>query len=384
MSDSKKYILDYDGLKVITDNVAKRCVPANGFDAKINNTIYRVMRSFGTEFIQYAQSFQDLPPIGTSGMLYLVMKRPGDYIVYSFENNKYVQVGASTFKKDFEPDVALNINSTNMVTNAAITKELNKKYTKTGMVAEPIANSDELVESKGIKAKLDLLANKADFNLMNKYDLRKIFYTEYVNGAYLRIYLRFYNKDLLVDLANSGSYKPAIHKFSFGELTYSNYDSQDAIITDSVSTIPVRWRGTNSTYYNSTMRIGHRIDVGTSYSTYPSNHISRLFSNDSNWLRLGDLTDGNFWLEITFTSKIPVELLMDTTLTFNELMATRGDANYSYNRVLVHDAVYVTTEVSADAVHWYVWQDDQRMYDATAVEEGTTAGEGTYSIPIFR
>lgn len=381
MSGPTKYMLDYDGLKVITDNVAERCVPKNGFDAKINNTIYRVMRSFGTEFIQYAQSFQDLPPIGTSGILYMVMKRPGDYIVYSFENNKYVQVGASTFKKDFDPDTTLNINSTNMVTNAAITTELNKKYTKTGMVAEPIDNSDELVESKGIKAKLDLLANTADFNLMNKYDLRKIFYTEYANGAYLKVYLRFYNKDLLVDLANSGSYKPAIHKLSLGKLTYSSYNSQDAIITDSVSTIPITWRGTDNKSYSSTMRIGHRINISS--SDY-SNYISRLFGDDGNWLRLGNLTDGNFWLEITFTSKIPVELLMDATLTFNELMATAGSSYYSHNRTLVHDAVYVTTEVSADAVQWYVWQDDQHMYDATAVEEGTTTGEGTYSIPIFR
>ena len=381
MSEPKKYMLDYDGLKVIIDNVAERCVPKNGFDAKINNTIYRVMRSFGTEFIQYAQSFQDLPPIGTSGILYMVMKRPGDYIVYSFENNKYVQVGASTFKRDFDPDTTLNINSTNMVTNAAITKELNKKYTKTGMVAEPIANSDELVESKGIKAKLDLLANTADFNLMNKYDLRKIFYTEYANGAYLKVYLRFYNKDLLVDLANSGSYKPAMHKLSLGKLTYSSYNSQDAIIADSVSTIPITWRGTDNKSYSSTMRIGHRINI--SNSDY-SNYISRLFGDDGNWLRLGNLTDGNFWLEITFTSKIPVELLMDATLTFNELMATAGSSYYSHNRTLVHDAVYITTEVSADAVQWYVWQDDQHMYDATAVEEGTTTGEGTYSIPIFR
>ena len=381
MSGPTKYMLDYDGLKVITDNVAERCVPKNGFDAKINNTIYRVMRSFGTEFIQYAQSFQDLPPIGTSGILYMVMKRPGDYIVYSFENNKYVQVGASTFKRDFDPDTTLNINSTNMVTNAAITAELNKKYTKTGMVAEPINNSDELVESKGIKAKLDLLANTADFNLMNKYDLRKIFYTEYANGAYLKVYLRFYNKDLLVDLANSGSYKPAIHKLSLGKLTYSSYNSQDAIITDSVSTIPITWRGTDNKSYSSTMRIGHRINI--SNSDY-SNYISWLFGDAGNWLRLGNLTDGNFWLEITFTSKIPVELLMDATLTFNELMATAGSSYYSHNRTLVHDAVYVTTEVSADAVHWYVWQDDQRMYDATAVEEGSTTGEGTYNIPIFR
>lgn len=216
---------------------------------------------------------------------------------------------------------------------------------------------------------------------MNKYDLRKIFYTEYANGAYLKVYLRFYNKDLLVDLANSGSYKPAIHKLSLGKLTYSSYNSQDAIITDSVSTIPITWRGTDNKSYSSTMRIGHRINISS--SDY-SNYISRLFGDDGNWLRLGNLTDGNFWLEITFTSKIPVELLMDATLTFNELMATAGSSYYSHNRTLVHDAVYVTTEVSADAVQWYVWQDDQHMYDATAVEEGTTTGEGTYSIPIFR
>ena len=384
MGNVTKYMLDYDGLKVITDNIAKRCVSKTGFDAKINNTIHRVMRSFNTEFIQYATSFEDLPQIGTSGILYMVMKRPGDYIVYSFEDNKYVQVGASTFKRDFDPDVALDITSTNMVTNAAITSELNKKYTKTGMVSTPVDNSNELVESSGVKSALDLKANTADFSLMDKYDLRKIFYTEYTNGAYLRVYLRFYNKDLLVNLSTSGEYKPAIHCLDLGSLAYSSYSSQDAIITDTVSTIPVTWRGTNNANYRSVIRIGHKVSVGSTTWSHPSNHMADLFSKSAYWLRLGDLKDGNFWLEITFIDKVPVELLMEATLTLNELMATNYYNGYNYNRTLVHDAVYVTTEVSSDNVHWYVWRDDQHMYDAEAVSEGTHTGEGTYSIPIFR
>lgn len=384
MSDTTQYMLDYDGLKIITDNVAKRCVPLTGFEAKINNTIQRVMRSFGIDFIQYATSFEDLPDVGTQGILYMVMKRPGDYVVYSFEDDKYVQVGASTFKKDFDPDTELNANSTNMVTNAAITTELNKKYTKTGMVSIPTDNSNELVESAGIKSVLDLKANIVDFSLMNKYDLRKIFYTEYVDGAYLRVYVRFYNKDLLVDLATSGSYKPAIHNLNLGNLSYSSYNSKNVTISDSVSSVPVTWSGSGSSY-NSILRISHRVSVGTNSSA--NGYISKLFSTGNSWLRLANLTDGNLFLEITFTDKIPVELLMNSTLTFNELMSTVENDNY-YNsnsrHELVHNAVYITTEVSADAVHWNIWRDDQQMYNATAVADGTLAGEGTFSIPVFR
>ena len=36
MSETTKYMLDYDGLKVIANNVVKNCVPLTGFDAKIN------------------------------------------------------------------------------------------------------------------------------------------------------------------------------------------------------------------------------------------------------------------------------------------------------------------------------------------------------------
>lgn len=381
MSDTTQYMLDYDGLKIITDKVAQRCVPLTGFEAKINNTIQRVMRSFDIEFIQYATSFEDLPEIGTQGVLYMVMKRPGDYVVYSFEDNKYVQVGASTFKKDFDPDTELNANSTNMVTNAAITTELNKKYTKTGMVSTPTDNSNELVESAGIKSVLDLKANSADFSLMNKYDLRKIFYTEYTSGAYLRIYVRFYNKDLLVNLAESGSYKPAIHNLNLGNLTYYTYDNKESIISTNVSSIPVTWRGSNKSY-NSIVRIGHAVNIGTNSAS--TNHISKLFDENSKWLRLDRLTDGNLFLEITFTDKIPVELLMNSTLTFNELMAVGEGRNTSKRCELVHNAVYVTTEVSADGVQWNIWRDDQQMYNATAVEDGTLAGEGTFSIPVFR
>lgn len=381
MSNTTQYMLDYDGLKIITDNVVKRCVPLTGFEAKINNTIQRVMRSFDIDFIQYATSFEDLPVIGTQGILYMVMKRPGDYVVYSFEDNKYVQVGASTFKKDFDPDTELNANSTNMVTNAAITTELNKKYTKTGMVATPTENSNELVESAGIKSVLDLKANSADFSLMNKYDLRKIFYTEYTAGAYLRIYVRFYNKDLLVDLATSGNYKPAIHNLNLGNLAYYSYNRTEAIVSDSVSSVPVTWTGSGKSY-NSIVRIGHAVNVGTNSST--NGHITKLFSTANSWLRLANLTDGNLFLEITFTDKIPVELLMNSTLTFNELMATGENGTYGKRYELVHNAAYVTTEVSADAIHWNVWRDDQQMYSATAVEDGTLAGEGTFNIPVFR
>lgn len=381
MSDTTQYMLDYDGLKIITDKVVQRCVPLTGFEAKINNTIQRVMRSFDIEFIQYATSFEDLPEIGTQGVLYMVMKRPGDYVVYSFEDNKYVQVGASTFKKDFDPDTELNANSTNMVTNAAITTELNKKYTKTGMVSTPTDNSNELVESAGIKSVLDLKANAADFSLMNKYDLRKIFYTEYTAGAYLRMYVRFYNKDLLVDLATSGSYKPAIHNLNLGNLTYYTYDREESIVSANVSSIPVTWRGSGKSY-NSIIRIGYAVNISANSAS--NNHISKLFDENSEWLRLDRLTDGNLFLEITFTDKIPVELLMNSTLTFNELMAVGEGRNTSKRCELVHNAVYVTTEVSADAIHWNIWRDDQQMYSATAVEDGTLAGEGTFSIPVFR
>lgn len=382
MSDTTQYILDYDGLKIITDNVVQRCVPLTGFEAKINNTIQRVMRSFDIDFIQYATSLEDLPPIGTQGILYMVMKRPGDYVVYSFEDNKYVQVGASTFKKDFDPDVELNANSTNMVTNAAITTELNKKYTKTGMVSTPTDNSSELVESSGIKSTLDLKANASDFSLMNKYDLRKIFYTEYTNGAYLRVYIRFYNKDLLVNLAGSGNYKPAIHKLNLGNLTYQSFNAVGSTISNISSTVPITWRGPDSKYYHSTVRIGHRVNVGTDSSN--TGHITKLFSTTNRWLRLANLTDGNLFLEITFTDKIPVEVLMNTTLTFNELMATEESDIYSKRYELVHNSVYITTEVSTDAVHWNIWRDDQQMYNATAATDGALAGEGTFSIPVFR
>lgn len=381
MSDTTQYMLDYDGLKIITDKVVQRCVPLTGFEAKINNTIQRVMRSFDIEFIQYATSFEDLPEIGTQGVLYMVMKRPGDYVVYSFEDNKYVQVGASTFKKDFDPDTELNANSTNMVTNAAITTELDKKYTKTGMVSTPTDNSNELVESAGIKSVLDLKANSADFSIMNKYDLRKIFYTEYTSGAYLRMYVRFYNKDLLVDLATSGNYKPAIHNLNLGNLTYYTYDREESIVSANVSSIPVTWTGSGKSY-NSIVRIGHLVNVGPNSAS--TNHISKLFDANSKWLRLDRLTDGNLFLEITFTDKIPVELLMNSTLTFNELMAVGEASNTSKRCELVHNAVYVTTEVSADGVQWNIWRDDQQMYSATAVEDGNLAGEGTFSIPVFR
>lgn len=382
MSDTTQYILDYDGLKIITDNVVQRCVPLTGFEAKINNTIQRVMRSFDIDFIQYATSFEDLPTIGTQGILYLIMKRPGDYVIYSFEDNKYVQVGASTFKKDFDPDVELNANSTNMVTNAAITTELNKKYTKTGMVSTPTDNSSELVESSGIKSTLDLKANASDFSLMNKYDLRKIFYTEYTNGAYLRVYIRFYNKDLLVNLDNPSNFKPAIHKLSLGTLTYQSFNAVGSTISNIASTVPITWRGTDNKYYHSTVRIGHRVDVSANGEA--TNRISKLFAGNNYWFRLANLTDGNLFLEVTFTDKIPVELLMNTTLTFNELMASYESDIYGKSHELVHSATYITTEVSADGVQWNIWRDDQQMYNATAVEDGTLAGEGTFNIPVFR
>ena len=374
MSETTKYMLDYDGLKVITDNVVKNCVPLTGFDAKINNTIQRVMRSFNVEFIQYATSYENLPAIGVQGILYMVMKRPGDYVVYSFENNKYVQVGASTFKHDFDPDLALDANSTNMVTNAAITTALNSKYTKTGMVATPTADSDELVESAGIKAELDLKANVADFSLLDKYRLRKIFYTEYTNGAYLRVYVRFYNKDLI---ASNGTI--SMNNVTLGNLRVLSVDNENAIFNSNISTIPTVWYkpSASGARYNATIRISHPC----ASQSNSSRNIDRLLSIDKDtYYQFDRVTDGNLWFEITFTTKIPVETLMESTLSINEFLRT----GRSVNNTIVHDQVYITTEVSADNVHWNIWRDDQQQYDAVASTDAEITGRGTFTIPVFR
>ena len=71
---------------------------------------------------------------------------------------------------------------------------------------------------------------------------------------------------------------------------------------------------------------------------------------------------------------------MESTLYINEFLRSGS----SVNNTIVHDQVYITTEVSADNVHWNIWRDDQQQYDAVASTDTGITGRGTFTIPVFR
>ena len=91
------------------------------------------------------------------------------FVTYTYENNKYVQVGSSIFDTvdlhlEEITDQVLSLTSTNPISNKAFCDALRYKYAIADILATPANGYDNLVSSNGIKAAIDKLITWEDID----------------------------------------------------------------------------------------------------------------------------------------------------------------------------------------------------------------------------
>src|SRR5574344_680510 len=91
------------------------------------------------------------------------------YVTYTYENNKYVQVGSSIFDTadlhlEDITDQVLSLVSTNAISNKAFCDALRYKYSIANILATPVNDYDNIVSSKGIKTAIDRLITWEDID----------------------------------------------------------------------------------------------------------------------------------------------------------------------------------------------------------------------------
>src|SRR5574344_22941 len=91
------------------------------------------------------------------------------FVTYTYENNKYVQVGSSIFDtadlhlEDITDQVLSRV-STNAISNKAFCDALRYKYSIANILATPVNDYDNIVSSKGIKTAIDRLITWEDID----------------------------------------------------------------------------------------------------------------------------------------------------------------------------------------------------------------------------
>lgn len=91
------------------------------------------------------------------------------FVTYTYENNKYVQVGSSIFDTidlhlEEITDQVISLTSTNPISNKAFCDALRYKYSIANILATPVDDYDNIVSSKGIKAAIDKLITWEDID----------------------------------------------------------------------------------------------------------------------------------------------------------------------------------------------------------------------------
>lgn len=91
------------------------------------------------------------------------------FVTYTYENNKYVQVGSSIFDTadlhlEDITDQVLSLASTNAISNKAFCDALRYKYSIANILATPVNDYDNIVSSKGIKTAIDRLITWEDID----------------------------------------------------------------------------------------------------------------------------------------------------------------------------------------------------------------------------
>lgn len=91
------------------------------------------------------------------------------FVTYTYENNKYVQVGSSIFDTvdlhlEEITDQVISLTSTNPISNKAFCDALRYKYSIANILATPVNDYDNIVSSKGIKAAIDKLITWEDID----------------------------------------------------------------------------------------------------------------------------------------------------------------------------------------------------------------------------
>lgn len=91
------------------------------------------------------------------------------FVTYTYENNKYVQVGSSIFDTvdlhlEEITDQVLSLTSTNAISNKAFCDALRYKYDISNILATPANGYDNIVSSTGIKSAIDRLVTWEDID----------------------------------------------------------------------------------------------------------------------------------------------------------------------------------------------------------------------------
>lgn len=91
------------------------------------------------------------------------------FVTYTYENNKYVQVGSSIFDTidlhlEEITDQVLSLTSTNAISNKAFCDALRYKYSIANILATPANGYDNIVSSNGIKSAIDKLVTWEDID----------------------------------------------------------------------------------------------------------------------------------------------------------------------------------------------------------------------------
>lgn len=287
------------------------------------------------------------------------------FVTYTYENNKYVQVGSSIFDtSDLHleeiTDQVLSLTSTNAISNKAFCDALRYKYDIANILATPVNGYDNIVESKGIKEAIDKLITWEDIDCIpiTEDEIHDLFTTykpiTLEQANYYRIVIRGKKSD-------GANYLTKIFDTeTLTGLTFISRSEDGPSMSEKLSFV----EDDTGRYIPVTITCANKYNSSSQF--YPGN----LFDDASDGYYRTDTSDDDMVLTIDIKRKLSMSTLRK--LTFNCL------AGRPYqNTIPPVEKLYVSTYGSIGGVDYPTFRENV-IYTPNKV-----ANDGVYTIPLF-
>jgi hypothetical protein len=287
------------------------------------------------------------------------------FVTYTYENNKYVQVGSSIFDtSDLHleeiTDQVLSLTSTNAISNKAFCDALRYKYSIANILATPVNDYDNIVSSNGIKAAIDRLVTWEDIDCIpiTEEEIRTLFSTykpiTLEQANYYRIVIRGKKSDGANYLTKIFDTETLIG------LTFMSRSEDGPSMSEKLSFV----EDDTGRYIPVTITCANKYNSPSQF--WPGN----LFDDSSDGYYRADTSDDDMVLTIDIKRKLSMSTLRK--LTFRCL------AGRPYqNTIPPVEKLYVSTYGSIGGVDYPTFRENV-IYTPDKV-----ANDGAYTIDIF-
>lgn len=287
------------------------------------------------------------------------------FVTYTYENNKYVQVGSSIFDTvdlhlEDITDQVLSLTSTNAISNKAFCDALRYKYDIANILATPASDYDNIVESRGIKEAIDKLITWEDIDCIpiTEEEIHDLFTTykpiTLEQANYYRIVIRGKKSE-------GANYLTKIFDTeTLTGLTFISRSEDGPSMSEKLSFV----EDDTGRYIPVTITCANKYNSSSQF--WPGN----LFDDASDGYYRADTSDDDMVLTIDIKRKLSMSTLRK--LTFNCL------AGRPYQNTIPPVAkLYVSTYGSIGGVDYPTFRENV-IYTPNKV-----ANDGVYTIPLF-